>query len=132
MKLFSATHHGNARKWYDGFPDSNITSMDQLEETFFKKWSIKVEYIYMLMKRLDYMQQTKNETVKEFHTRFEKLLQQIPRSHHLEDKYLVYLYTNALSGKLGFLLNENGPSKIQEAYHMATKIEENISSPKRE
>jgi hypothetical protein len=60
------------------------------------------------------------------------LLQQIPRSHHLEDKYLVYLDTNALLGQIGFLLNEKGPRRIQDAYHMATKIKENISSPKGE
>jgi hypothetical protein len=73
------------------------------------------------------MKQTKNEIFKEFHTKFENFLQQIPRSHHPEDKYLVFLYTNALLVKLGFLLSEKGPRKIQEAYHMDIKIEENIS-----
>jgi hypothetical protein len=82
--------------------------MDQLEETFLKKWIIKLEYVHMLMKILDYMQQTKNDIVKEFHTRFEKLLQQIPISHRPEDKYLVYVYTNALSGQLGFLSMKRG------------------------
>jgi hypothetical protein len=127
MKLFSATLHGNARKWYDDLPDASITSMDQLEETFLEKWGIKLEDIHMLIKILEYMKQTKNETVKEFHTRFENLLQQIPRSHRPEDKYLVYLYTNALLVQLGFLLSEKGPRTIQEAYHMAIQIEENIS-----
>ena len=92
MKLFSATLHGNASKWYDNLPDASITSMDQLEETFLKKWNIKLEDIHMLIKKLDYIQQTKNKTVKEFHTRFENLLHQIPRSHHPEDMYLAYLY----------------------------------------
>jgi hypothetical protein len=67
----------------------------------------------MLIKILEYIKQTKNETVKEFHNRFENLLQQIPRSHHLEDKYLVYLYTNALLVQLGLLLSKKGPIKIQ-------------------
>jgi hypothetical protein len=75
-------------KWYDDLPDASITSMDQLEETFLKKWNIKIEDIHMLIKRLEYMKQTENETVKEFHTRFENLLHQIPRSHHPEDRYL--------------------------------------------
>jgi hypothetical protein len=81
----------------------------------------------MLIKRLLYMKQTKNETFKEFHTRFEKLLDQIPRSHHPEDKYLAYLYTSALLVHLGFVLHKKGPRKIQEAYHMAIQIKENIS-----
>jgi hypothetical protein len=54
-------------------------------------------------------------------------LQQIPRSHHPEDKYLIYLCTNALLVQLGFLLNEKGPRTIEEDYHMAIQIEENIS-----
>jgi hypothetical protein len=132
MKLFSATLHGNARKWYDNLPDANITSMDQLEETFLKKWNIKIEDICMLIKRLEYMKQTENETVKEFHTRFENLLHQIPRSHHPEDRYLAYLYTNALLVHLGFLLSKKGPRSIQEAYYMAIQIEANISLFKRE
>jgi hypothetical protein len=70
MKLFSATLHGNARKWYDNLPDASITSMNQLEETFLNKWNIKIEDICMLIKRLEFMKQTENETVKEFHTRF--------------------------------------------------------------
>jgi hypothetical protein len=127
MKLFSATLHGKARKWYDSLPDANITSMDQLEETFLKRWNIKIENIHMLIKRLKYMKQTQNETIKEFHTRFDNLLHQIPRSHHHEDKYLTYLYTNALLVHLGFLLSKRGPRSIQESYYMAIKIEANIS-----
>ena len=73
------------------------------------------------------MEQTKNKTAKEFHTRFENLLQQIPRSHRPEDKYLFYLYTNALLVNSGFILIKKGPSSIQEAYCMAIQIEENIS-----
>jgi hypothetical protein len=46
MKLFSTTLHGDARKWYDDLPDASITSMDQLEETFLKKWGIKLRDIY--------------------------------------------------------------------------------------
>ena len=74
MKLLSATLHGNARKWYDNLLDASITSMGQLEETFLKKWNIKIEDICMLIKRLEYMKQTKNETVKEFHNRFENFV----------------------------------------------------------
>ena len=40
MKLFSATLHGNARKLYDNLLDASITTMEQLEETFLKKWGI--------------------------------------------------------------------------------------------
>ena len=105
----------------------NTYVVEQLEETFLKKWGIKLEDIHMIIKRLKYMKQTKNKTVKEFHTRFENLLQQIPISNHPEDNYLTYLYMNALLVHLGFLLSKKGPRKIQEDYHMAIQIEANIS-----
>jgi hypothetical protein len=132
MKLFSATLHGNARKWYNSLTDANITYMDQLEETFLKRWNIKIEYVHMLIKRLEHTKQTQNNTVREFRTRFENLLHQIPRSHHPEDKYLAYLFTNALLVHLRFLLSKKGLRTIQEAYHMAIQIEANISLFKEE
>jgi hypothetical protein len=32
MKLFSATLHDGARRWYNGLPDASIKTMDKLEE----------------------------------------------------------------------------------------------------
>jgi hypothetical protein len=55
------------------------------------------------------------------------LLYQIPRSHYLEDKYLMYLYATALLMHLGFLLDKKGPKTLKEYYNMAIQIEENIS-----
>jgi hypothetical protein len=52
MKLFSATLHGNARRWYDSLPDASITSMDQLEEISLGRWSIR-EYVYSLLNELN-------------------------------------------------------------------------------
>jgi hypothetical protein len=64
MKLLSATLHGNARKWYDNLPDAIITSMEKLEETFLKRWGIKLEDILVLLKRLKHIKKTKNENVR--------------------------------------------------------------------
>jgi hypothetical protein len=130
MKLISATLHGNARKWYHDLPDASITSMDQLEETFLKRWGIELEDIQILLKRLEYIKQTENETIRKFQDRFENLLYQIPRSHHARDKYLVYLYTNALLVHLGFPLSKKGPKTLHEAHNMALEIEANISLSK--
>jgi hypothetical protein len=44
----------------------------------------------------------------------------------------MYLYTNALLVNLGFLLNKNRPKTLNDAYYMATQIEENISLSKGE
>jgi hypothetical protein len=112
MKLFSATLHGEARRWYDNLPAASITSMDQFEEIFLERWGVKLEYIQSLLKGLEYIKQTKDETVRVFGFRFQRLLYQIPERHRPEDKYLVYLYTNGLLGHLSFLLNKKGPKTL--------------------
>jgi hypothetical protein len=40
MNLFSSALHGSARKRYDNPLDASITTMEQLEVTFLKKWGI--------------------------------------------------------------------------------------------
>jgi hypothetical protein len=128
MKLFSATLHGNARRWYDNLPAASITSMDQLEETFLISWGMKLEDIHLLLKGLEYIRQT--ETVRAFGVMFQMLLYQIPKIHCPKDKYLVYLYTNALLGHLSFLLNKKGPKTLTKAHNMAMRIEVNLSLSK--
>jgi hypothetical protein len=85
MKLFSITLHENAKKWYDNLPDASITTMGQLGETFLEKWGIRLEDISVLLKRLEDIKQTKNETLRDFQDRFEHTLFQIPKSHRPED-----------------------------------------------
>jgi hypothetical protein len=92
MKLFSVSLHDNARRWYDGLPDASITSMDQLEEVFLKIWNIKEDPIVFLNK-LNYIKKAENETVREFHDRFDKLIQHIPASHHPSNNFFIFLYT---------------------------------------
>jgi hypothetical protein len=56
------------------------------------------------------------------------MLYQIPESHHLEERYLVHLFTLALLGYLSFPLDKITPRMLDEAYYMDAVIEENISS----
>jgi hypothetical protein len=76
------------------------------------------------------MARRENESIREFHTRFEALLQRIPPSHHPKDDYLVHIYTRSFSGQLGYLLRDKDPQSIKEAQEIATKIEGNLLSSK--
>jgi hypothetical protein len=117
MKLFSATLHGNARRWYDKLPDASITTMKQFEEKFLKIWGIQLGDIPILLKRLEHIKQTKNETIRQLKQTknetirygFEGILYLIPESHYPEDKYITHLYINALLVHLGFPLSKKGP-----------------------
>jgi hypothetical protein len=121
MKLLSATLHGTVRRWYDGLPNASITSMDQLEEVFVKRWNVK-EDPNMLLQRLNYIKKNENETVREFHTRFQKLSRHLPRTYRPGHNFLLFLYIRAFLGQSGFLLDKKGLRSIQEAYDMATEV----------
>jgi hypothetical protein len=58
MKLFSASLHGEARRWYDDLPIASITSMELFEEIFLAKWTMKIEAIQSLLKELEGIRQT--------------------------------------------------------------------------
>jgi hypothetical protein len=130
MKLFSASLHGGARRWFNNLPAASINSMDRFEEVFLAKWSMKIEDIQPLMKELEGIRQTESETVKTFGSRFQRLLYQIPQSHRPEEKYLAHLYTNGLQGHLSFLLSKKNPKTLAQAHRMAIRIEENLSLTK--
>jgi hypothetical protein len=105
MKLFSATIYDASRHWYLSLLNGSIKTMDRLEEAFLKRWSVK-EDPNMLLTRLNNLAKYENESIREFHTRFETLLQRIPTSHHLKDDYLVHVYTRYFNGQLGYLLRD--------------------------
>jgi hypothetical protein len=127
MKLFSATLHDGARHWYNGLPDASIKTMDMLEEVFLKRWSDK-EDSNMLLIRLKNLVKQENKIVREFHDKFEALMQNIRVSHHPSESFLRFLYTKAFRSQLGYLLRDKNPQTIQESQELATRIEDNLSS----
>ena len=66
MKLFSTSLYCNAREWYDNLPDASITTMEQFEETFLRRWGIQLEDIPVLLKRIEHIKQTEDESVRDF------------------------------------------------------------------
>jgi hypothetical protein len=128
MILFANTLHGYAREWYYNLPDASITSMDQFEEVFLKKWGIKSEDIPILLQKFQDIKQRENETLFDFQNRFEGTLYHIPDSHRPEREYVVHHYTHAIWPHLGLPLRKRAPKTLDEAYGMAKKIRDNISS----
>jgi hypothetical protein len=128
MILFANTLHGYAREWYYNLPDASITSMDQFEEVFLKKWGIKSEDIPILLQKFQDIKQRENETLFDFQNRFEGTLYHIPDSHRPEREYVVHHYTHAIWPHLGLPLHKRAPKMLDEAYGMAKEIRDNIFS----
>jgi hypothetical protein len=112
MKLFSASLHGEARRWYDNLPAASITSMDHFEEIFLARWVMKLQDIQSLLRGIENIIQTEDETIRDFRFRFQRLLYHIPERYRPKGKYLIYLYTNGILGHLSFLLNKKGPKSL--------------------
>jgi hypothetical protein len=129
MKLLSATLFDTSRRWYLSLLDGGIKTMEKLEESFLKRWSIKKDP-NMLLTRLNSLWKHENESIREFNTMFETLLQKILASHHPKGDYLVHIYTKSFTGELGYLLKDKNPQSIKEAQELATKIEGNLLSSK--
>ena len=62
MKIFFATLHDNAQRWYNNLPNASIAFMDKLEEVFLQIWSVKVNPNIFIM-RLNCITKAENETV---------------------------------------------------------------------
>jgi hypothetical protein len=90
MRLFSATFVEDARRWYNSLPDKSIKTWDSFHKVFIKIWGTKGDPNMLL--QLSEMKNKENETVKEFDTRFERLLQQIPDNISPKDDLSFSLY----------------------------------------
>jgi hypothetical protein len=126
MKLFSASLHGEARRWYDDLPAASIDSMEHFERVFLARWTLGMEDIQSLLEELEGIKQAESEIVRAYSTRFRETLHQFPPSHHPEDKYLVYLYTKGLQAHLSFLLDKRKPKTLPQAHKMAMEIERSL------
>jgi hypothetical protein len=126
MKLFSASLHGEARRWYNDLPAASIHSMEHFERVFLARWTMEMEDIQSLLKELEDIKQAESETVRDYCARFQKALYQIPLGCRPKDKYLVYLFTNGFQVHLSFLLDKRKPKTVLEAHKMAMEIEKSL------
>jgi hypothetical protein len=110
--------------WYLSLPDGGIKTMEKLEEPFLKRWSMK-EDPNMLLTRLNSLWKHENESIREFHTRFETLLQNIPTSHHLNGDYLVHIYTKYVNGQLRYFSRTKTPNPSKKPKSSLLKLREN-------
>jgi hypothetical protein len=76
----------------------------------------------MLMISLNNLVKQENDTIREFHSRFETMLQKIRMSRHPTHSFLLFIYTKSFTGQLGHLLRDKNPQTIQEAQEIDTRI----------
>jgi hypothetical protein len=85
-----------------------------------------------LINKLNHINNNENEIVREFHDKFERLLQQIPTNLHPSHKFRLFIYTKSFIGKISFPIKDESPRTIQEVYHMDIQMEVDLSLFKEE
>jgi hypothetical protein len=61
------------------------------------------------------MKRNENETVDEFNLRFDKIVKDIPQTHHPTLETILLYYLNSFQGQFSFFLNEAKPNDLMEA-----------------
>jgi hypothetical protein len=77
-----------------------------------KRWGTKKDGRLLLV-QFNEMKKEENESVKEFYTRFENLLKQIPDDISPKDGVILLQYTNAFEGQFGFMLRDKAPKTLE-------------------
>jgi hypothetical protein len=83
----------------------------------------------MLLQILMHIKKAENKVVKDFHAKFNRMSQQLPRRYRHVSKFHV-IYIRVFSRQSNFFLDKRSPRTSQESYDMATKVEANVSSSK--
>ena len=49
MRLFVQTFVGDVRKWFRGFPEASITTLDELQRQFLNQWEVQKNPLQILV-----------------------------------------------------------------------------------
>jgi hypothetical protein len=79
MKLFSTSLIGDAKAWYDNLPSKSIKTWEDFQNAFSRKWGDEKDQA-SLFSQFDKIQKHEQETVREFNTKFDALVEEFPHN----------------------------------------------------
>ena len=128
-QLFAENLSGNALDWFSRLEEGSISSFQQLSVAFIKHYSMLVED-EVTMADLWNTQQTRDETLKNFMTRFKTVMSKISS---VEGESALNALKNGLWHESRFReeMTVNRPPTIEDAIHHASnyaKVEEERAS----
>ena len=77
MRLFVQSFVGEVKKWFKVLAPRSLHDWNELEDTFLRKWGIKVDLVQDLIE-YNNLKKASHELVQEFSKRFNKVYNSIP------------------------------------------------------
>jgi hypothetical protein len=124
MRLFLASLTGDARKWSTKLPRKSLTTCEDLEQVFLKRWGVMENMASLYSQYLKICKQD-DEDVREFNDRFNTLLGRIEPNFQPESAILQQ-YLDSFEGDFQSTLKNRFPTNLEEAQDGACHIEENL------
>ncbi|KAH9332138.1 hypothetical protein KI387_043719 [Taxus chinensis] len=103
VHLFLETLQGPAAEWFQHLPAASITSWATLREAFEDRYKPS-EDAFALLSRITHLKKEANETIRDFVTRFNALINRVPTAMLPTPENQKCFFVNAMSSKVSFLL----------------------------
>jgi hypothetical protein len=123
VRLFLQTLSGQAYEWYTTFPTRSIRSFDDFEAMFLSMFSPPVAY-HTLLTNFTQICLKKNERIRDFNLRFNKILNKIPEDKRPNDPVILGFYKNSMPPNVKFTIRTSQIDTLDEAMTKATMMEE--------
>ena len=114
FRLFVQSLDGEARKWFKTLAGHSISTWDNMEDTFLRKWGEKKDHGQCLTE-FNTLKKRHNEGVSEFVKRFNKLYLSLPvdmKPHQIAAKVV---FIAAFDSEFGFSLRERKLATLDDA-----------------
>ena len=122
LRLFVQSLDGEARKWFKTLGNRSVTTWDDMETTFLRKWKGKKDHGQCLTE-FNTLKKKYNEGVSEFIKRFNKLYLNLPADMKPHQNAVKVIFIAAFDSDFGFSLRERKPATLDDAQSDALELE---------
>jgi len=125
VRLFPYTLQGATRSWYFSLPSGSITSWEILQEQFLTKFSDD-KSTATLINDLSNLRAESKEPIKDFNSRFNKLLNKIPTTSKPSEEVRNEWYIFSLPSNIAIFMDRANKTTLADNMKEAIAVEKRI------
>ena len=118
---------GEARKWFKTLGNHSVTTWDDMENNFLRKWGEKKDHGKCLIE-FNTLKKRHNEGVSKFIKRFNKLYLSLLADMKPHQTATKVVFVVAFDSEFGFSLRERKPATLDDAQEDSLELEANFAS----
>jgi len=127
MRLFVQSLDGEARKWFKSLPNASITTSEELENYFTRKWGEKRNLEYLLIE-FNAINKKPKEDISSFIKRFNKKYNNLPVEIKSPPAAAPVAFLGAFEFDFGFTLRGRKSLTLDRIQIDALEVEANFTS----